>query len=86
MCIKLQQKSKVGAIYKIIALFTALYSAILVGNETFLIFGDKEAVRKILQVYGTKIWFTFSFTSFVTLTMVGYAFFTIFKLKFSDYI
>lgn len=63
-----------------------MWSVILLVTETTLIFSTKEAVSASLNNRAMNVWFTFSFTMIFMGAVVATAFFTIFKLKFSDYL
>jgi len=71
---------------KILACFGAIWSILLLVTETSLIFGPKEAVSVLLNYWSQNVWKTFTFTMVVMGGVIATSFFTIFKLKFSDYL
>lgn len=75
-----------ATLIKILSIIGAMWSILLLVTETTLIFSTKEAVSASLNNRALNVWFTFSFTMVVMGGIVATAFFTIFKLKFSDYL
>ena len=87
LALVLKPKRKIiSIILKIIAVLAAVWSILLIETETTLIFSKKEIVSVMLNRGSENVWFTFIFTTLVLLLTVSTAFFTIFKLKFSDYL
>jgi hypothetical protein len=70
---------------KVIAVFLAIWSLLLLITETTLIFSPKNFVSAFLNGNRSNVWLTFTFTTLVLVGVIATAFFTIFKLKFSDY-
>lgn len=70
---------------KSLAIFIGLWSLALISNETSLIFVPHNGVSLILKKSASNVWLTFPFTMVVCIAMTGTAFFTVFKLKLSDY-
>ena len=73
-------------IYRLLALITLLWSLVLLITETMLIFTPREAISVLLLVFETSVWYTFCYTLTMMCLVIATAFFTIFKLRFSDYL
>jgi hypothetical protein len=73
-------------IYRLLALITLLWSLVLLITETMLIFTPREAISVLLLVFETNVWYTFCYTLTMMCLVIATAFFTIFKLRFSDYL
>ncbi len=71
---------------KVAAVVTAVWSLLLLETETTLIFTSKEAVSVLLLRTSLNPWLNFTITIVLLSAMIATAFFTIFKLKFSDYL
>lgn len=82
----LNVKSHSTFIYRLLALITLIWSLVLLITETMLIFTPRELVSVLLLVFETNIWYTFCYTLTVMCLVIATAFFTIFKLRFSDYL
>ena len=78
------KKSEIVAL-KLVAGFLAIWSLVLLITETTLIFSPKNFISASLEGNRSNVWFTFTFTALVLVGVIATAFFTIFKLKFSDY-
>ena len=65
---------------------TALWSLALISNETALIFVPRDGVSAVLNKSASNVWITFPFTFVFATAMIATAFYTIFKLKLSDYL
>ncbi len=82
----LSVKSHSTFIYRLLALITLIWSLVLLITETMLIFTPRELVSVFLLVFETNVWYTFCYTLTVMCLVIATAFFTIFKLRFSDYL
>jgi len=63
-----------------------VWSLLLISNETALIFVPRDGISALLNYAAANIWFTFTFTFMLASAMIATAFYTIFKLKLSDYL
>jgi hypothetical protein len=71
---------------KVAAVAAAVWSLVLLETETSLIFSPKQLISVLLQHTSQNPWLTFSLTIVILCMIISTAFFTIFKLKFSDYL
>ena len=87
LALKLKERNATYTLFiKTLALAAALWSLALISNETALIFVPRDGVSAILNKSASNVWITFPFTMVVETAMISTAFFTIFKLKLSDYL
>jgi hypothetical protein len=71
---------------KALAIAVGIWSLAMISNETALIFVPRDGVSLILNKGASNVWLTFTFTMTVATAIIATAFFTIFKLKLSDYL
>jgi len=72
---------------KMLAAFSIIWCLFLLLNETALVFKNKISLIYFIEThFADDVWVTFLMTVFITSGMVATSFFTIFKLKFSDYV
>ena len=72
--------------FKLLAVVALIWSLLLLITETTLIFTSNEAVSYFCQLKPQNVWYTFTLTMVVMALIISTAFFTIFKLRFSDYL
>jgi hypothetical protein len=87
LALKLKPTSRPKALaFKFFACLATLWSLLLLVTETTLLFSTKDALSALLYKYSGNIWVIFSLTLVTLVLIIATAFFTIFKLKFSDYL
>jgi len=74
------------AIYRTLAGIAALVSLYILGNETALMFAKADLISILLERCAASIWATFVLSCSFLGILIGFAFFTLFKLKISDYL
>lgn len=72
-------------LFRTIAVFAALVSLYLLGNETALMFAEADLISLLLERCAASVWVTFFLSCLFLGIIMGFAFFTLFKLKISDY-
>lgn len=72
--------------FKVAAVGAAIWSLVLLETETTLMFSPKQIISVLLLNTSQNPWLTFSLTIVILSLIISTAFFTIFKLKFSDYL
>jgi len=80
-------KKRWQAFYWIMAIFIAGWCVFLLANETKLIFKSHEGFLPFFQTkFSHGVWLNFFMTIIMVCAMVGSSFYTVFRLKFSDYL
>lgn len=72
--------------YKTLAVVAGLWGFFLLVTETTLVFSSKDAVSRLLWLMADNTILVFLVTFILLVLLIGTAVFTIFKLKFSDYL
>ena len=74
------------AMFRTLAVFAGLVSLYILGNETALMFAKADLISMMLERCAASIWATFLLSCVFLGVLIGFAFFTLFKLKISDYL